>query len=91
VFRLHPLQGTNNRRLILREQIKVLSWHLVESSGVRRKTIINRLADLSDLLARYELDYADRRAARRAFTNAFLWRPTFGRLLPLLITFMPQA
>lgn len=91
VFRLHPLQGTNNRRLILREQIKVLSWHLVESSGARRKTIINRLADLSDLLARYELDYADRRAARRAFTNAFLWRPTFGRLLLLLITFMPQA
>lgn len=91
VFRLHPLQGTSNRRLILREQIKVLSWHLPHISGIQRKKVVDRLAELSDLLARYELDYADRRAARRAFRNALFWSPSLRRFVLLMITFMPQA
>jgi len=91
VFRLHPLQGTNNRRLMLREQIKVLQWRLHACSRNQKRELRRRLAGLADLLGRYELDFRNHAAARAAFWKALLFRPSIRSLGLLYITYLPPA
>ncbi|MBC7350807.1 MAG: glycosyltransferase [Thermogutta sp.] len=88
VFRLHPGQGTNNRRLMLREQIKILQWRLPTSDRERRRKLRKRLAGLADLLGRFELDFQDHTAARKAFWMALMFRPSIRALCLLCITYL---
>lgn len=90
VFRLHPEQGTNNRRLMLREQIKVLSWRLPLLRGQEKKVLKRRLSHLAGLLGKFDLDFHDRASARRAFLQALLWRPSLENAMLVLVTFLPK-
>ena len=88
VFRLHPHQGTVNRRMMLREQIKVLLRRLPGLSPGLRRSVTHRLACLYDLLGSYELDYRDHRAARWAFAQSFRWQPHWRSLGLWVVTFL---
>lgn len=88
VFRLHPHQGTVNRRMMLREQIKVLHRKLPGLPVPLRHAVTHRLAHLFDLLGSFELDYQDHRAARWAFGQSFRSRPHVRTLCLWLVTFL---
>ena len=88
VFLLHPHQGTVNRRMMLREQIKVLLRRLPGLPHELRHSVTHRLARLYDLLGSYELDYHDHRAARRAFAQSFRWEPHVRSLCLWFVTFL---
>ena len=91
VFRLHPLQGTNNRRLMLREQIKVLQWRLHTANREQNRRLRIRLAGLADLLGRFELDFENHAAARRAFWKALTFMPSIRTVCLLYVTYLPPA
>ncbi|MGQ9562054.1 MAG: glycosyltransferase [Thermogutta sp.] len=89
VFRLHSQQGTVNRRMMLREQIKILYRRLPDAPTNLRRPVKQRLGRLYDLLGSFELDYRDHRAARRAFVQSFRCHPHFRALGLWLVTFLP--
>lgn len=89
VFRLHPAQGTVNRRMMLREQIKVRKRHWRDVPPPLRRAFARRLAQLYDLLGSYELDYRDHRAARAAFAESLSWWPHWRAAALWLASLLP--
>ncbi len=91
VFRIHPTQGTSDRRAMLREQAAMLERIIRREPAKTRRSMRTRMADLYDLLGSFYLDFHESAAARAAFRRALYWRFRPRAFLLWLVTYLPQS
>lgn len=74
VFRVHPGQGTWDRRLMLTEEARLMERVVAAEGLVSQPDVRRRMAGLYDQLGAAYLDAGDRAGARRSFARSLGWR-----------------
>ncbi len=74
VFRVHPNQGTWDRRLMLAEEARLMERVVAAEGLAAERDVRRRMALLYDGLGTAYLDAGDRADARRSFARSLRWR-----------------
>lgn len=88
VIRLHPDQGTWDRRRMLGDEAELLER--IAADVERTPVFRERMARLYDSLGVAHLDAADLRSARPCFRRSLGWRPTLRAGVLYLLTCCPR-